>query len=55
MQGKVALDQHFELPEPLQDSADFVPQGDWGELKCRLLYLRDQTPQNRPRQCMKTV
>ncbi len=41
MQGKVALEEHFAIPETLQDSAGFVPQDYWIELRARLLDLQD--------------
>lgn len=42
MQGKVALEEHFALPETVQDSAGFVPGEYWTELKARLLDMQDR-------------
>lgn len=37
MQGKIALEEHFAIPETLMDSAGFVPGDYWIELQSRLL------------------
>ncbi len=42
MQGKIALEEHFALPETLQDSAGFVPGEYWTELSARLLDIQDR-------------
>src|SRR6202012_1002125 len=42
MQGKVALEEHFAIPETLQDSAGFAPEADWLELKGRLLDIQER-------------
>lgn len=42
MQGKVAVEEHFAIPETLADSAGFVPQADWGELKARLMDMQER-------------
>jgi 2,3-dihydroxybenzoate decarboxylase len=42
MQGKVALEEHFAIPDTLQDSAGFVPGDYWVELKARLLDMQDR-------------
>ena len=31
MQGKVALEEHFAIPDTLMDSAGFVPEDHWEE------------------------
>jgi predicted TIM-barrel fold metal-dependent hydrolase len=41
MQGKIALEEHFAIPETLQDSAGFVPGTYWEELQHRLLDIQD--------------
>lgn len=41
MQGKIALEEHFAIPETLQDSAGFVPGAYWEELQHRLLDIQD--------------
>jgi gamma-resorcylate decarboxylase len=42
MQGKIALEEHFAIPETLMDSAGFVPESYWPELKERLLDIQDK-------------
>ena len=42
MRGKIALEEHFAIPETLQDSAGFAPEADWPELKGRLLDIQDR-------------
>lgn len=37
MNGKIALEEHWAIPETLQDSAGFVPGTYWDELQNRLL------------------
>ena len=39
MQGKIALEEHVAIPDTLMDSAGFVPDSYWPELKERLLEL----------------
>lgn len=41
MQGKIALEEHFAIPETLMDSAGFVPGDYWTELQGRLLDIQD--------------
>ncbi|MDX3895060.1 gamma-resorcylate decarboxylase [Pusillimonas sp.] len=42
MQGKIALEEHFAIPDTLMDSAGFVPDDYWAELQSRLLDIHDQ-------------
>lgn len=42
MQGKIGLEEHFAIPETLQDSAGFVPGDYWRELSARLLDIHEQ-------------
>ena len=42
MQGKIALEEHFAIPDTLMDSAGFVPESYWGELKSRLLDIQER-------------
>jgi 2,3-dihydroxybenzoate decarboxylase len=42
MQGKIALEEHFAIAETLMDSAGFVPESYWPELKERLLDIQDK-------------
>jgi len=40
MKGKVALEEHFAIPDTLNDSAGFVPEDHWEELKGRILDIQ---------------
>ena len=42
MQGKIALEEHFAIPETLQDSAGFVPDSYWPELSSRIMDIQDR-------------
>lgn len=42
MDGKIALEEHFAIPETLGDSAGFVPDTYWPELSARLLDIQDR-------------
>jgi len=42
MQGKIGLEEHFAIPETLQDSAGFVPADYWRELSARLLDIQER-------------
>jgi predicted TIM-barrel fold metal-dependent hydrolase len=42
MDGKIGLEEHFAIPETLDDSRGFFPDPVWGELKERLLDLHDR-------------
>ena len=42
MNGKIALEEHFATEETLMDSAGFVPEKDWPELRSRLLDIQDR-------------
>jgi len=42
MMGKIALEEHWAIPETLQDSAGFVPGTYWEELQDRLLDVQDR-------------
>jgi gamma-resorcylate decarboxylase len=41
MRGKIGLEEHFAIEETLRDSAGFVPESYWAELKGRLLDIHD--------------
>jgi gamma-resorcylate decarboxylase len=41
MIGKIGLEEHFAIPETLQDSAGFVPGEYWKELSKRLLDMQE--------------
>jgi gamma-resorcylate decarboxylase len=49
MRGKIALEEHFAIAETLQDSAGFVPDSYWTELRARLLDIHDQRLQQMDR------
>ena len=40
--GKIALEEHFAIEETLMDSAGFVPDDHWQELKSRLLDIQER-------------
>ena len=40
--GKIALEEHFAIPETIQDSAGFVPGTYWDELRARLVDIQDR-------------
>ncbi|WP_416972148.1 gamma-resorcylate decarboxylase [Streptomyces sp. 4F14] len=40
MDGKIALEEHWAIPETLQDSAGFVPSTHWEELQARLVDIQ---------------
>lgn len=40
MQGKIALEEHFAIPETLQDSAGHLPDDCWDELSGRLIDIQ---------------
>lgn len=42
MNGKIALEEHFAIPETIQDSAGFVPDNYWKILEARLLDIHDE-------------
>lgn len=42
LSGKIALEEHFAIEETLMDSAGFVPDDHWPELKGRLLDIHDK-------------
>jgi gamma-resorcylate decarboxylase len=42
MRGKIALEEHFAIEDTLMDSAGFVPETYWIELKARLLDIQDR-------------
>jgi 2,3-dihydroxybenzoate decarboxylase len=41
MPAKIALEEHFAIPETLQDSAGFLADASWEELKLRLIDIQD--------------
>jgi gamma-resorcylate decarboxylase len=42
MEGKIGLEEHFAIPETLNDSAGFVPDDHWPELRSRILDIHER-------------
>jgi predicted TIM-barrel fold metal-dependent hydrolase len=42
MQGKIALEEHFAIPETLSDSRGYFPDRVWEEIKSRVLDVQDR-------------
>ncbi|ARP97691.1 amidohydrolase family protein [Pseudorhodoplanes sinuspersici] len=42
MKGKIALEEHFAIPDTLQDSAGFLAESVWNELSVRLLDIHEK-------------
>lgn len=42
MQGKIGLEEHFAIPETLQDSAGFLADESWTELSARLIDIQER-------------
>lgn len=42
MLGKIALEEHVAVQETLRDSAGFVPETQWAELRSRLMDIHDR-------------
>ena len=42
VRGKIGLEEHFAIPETLDDSRGFFPDRIWEELKTRLIDLHDR-------------
>jgi 2,3-dihydroxybenzoate decarboxylase len=42
MAGKIALEEHFAIPDTLADSAAFFPAASWEELRTRLLDIHER-------------
>jgi predicted TIM-barrel fold metal-dependent hydrolase len=42
MQGKIALEEHFAIPETLHDSHGYFPEDVWQEVKSRVLDIQDR-------------
>jgi gamma-resorcylate decarboxylase len=42
MRGKIALEEHFAIPETLADSRGYFPDRVWQEVKSRVLDLHDR-------------
>ena len=42
MQGKIALEEHFAIPETLADSRGYFPDRVWQEVKSRVLDLHER-------------
>ena len=42
MQGKIALEEHFAIPETLEDSHGYFPDRVWQEVKHRVMDIQDR-------------
>jgi gamma-resorcylate decarboxylase len=42
MRGKIALEEHFAIPETLEDSHGYFPDRVWQEVKSRVLDIHDR-------------
>lgn len=42
MQGKIGLEEHFAIPQTLQDSAGFLADESWTELSARLIDIQER-------------
>ena len=42
MQGKIGLEEHFAIPDTLQDSKGFLPDHLWPELQSRILDIQER-------------
>jgi 2,3-dihydroxybenzoate decarboxylase len=42
MEGKIALEEHFAIPDTLQDSRGYLPDETWSELRERVLDIQDR-------------
>ncbi len=42
MQGKIALEEHFAIPETLADSRGYFPDRVWQEIKSRVMDIQDR-------------
>jgi gamma-resorcylate decarboxylase len=42
MQGKIALEEHFAIPETLDDSRGYFPDRVWQEVKSRVMDIQDR-------------
>ncbi|HZD20775.1 MAG TPA: hypothetical protein VE325_08890, partial [Burkholderiales bacterium] len=42
MQGKIALEEHFAIPDTLQDSKGYLPDHLWPELESRILDIHER-------------
>jgi len=42
MQGKIALEEHFAIPETLEDSRGYFPERVWQEVKSRVLDIHER-------------
>ena len=42
MQGKIALEEHFAIPETLEDSHGYFPERVWQEVKSRVTDIQDR-------------
>ncbi len=55
MQGKIALEEHFAIPDTLMDSAGFLPESYWPELSARLLDIHGRRIEEMDRHGIETM
>jgi predicted TIM-barrel fold metal-dependent hydrolase len=55
MDGKIGLEEHFAIPQTLQDSAGFVPGDYWKELSRRLLDVQEDRLRQMDQNGMETM
>ncbi len=55
MQGKIALEEHFAIPETLMDSAGFLGEAVWPELSARLLDIHGRRIQEMDKHGIETM
>ena len=42
MQGKIGLEEHFAIPDTLNDSKGFLADATWPELESRLIDIQER-------------
>ncbi len=55
MQGKIALEEHFAIPDTLEDSNGFLPADTWKELSARLLDIHGRRIEEMDRHGIETM
>ena len=55
MQGKIALEEHFAIPETLMDSAGFLGEDVWPELSARLMDIHGRRIEEMDRHGIETM
>jgi 2,3-dihydroxybenzoate decarboxylase len=55
MQGKIALEEHFAIPDTLNDSKGYLPDYTWAELRERILDLHERRIREMDRHGLETM